>query len=54
MRDNEEVLAKLREKGETPITAGMGDKLAKELKCAKYLECSAKNQKVNFLVMNGC
>ncbi|KNC86801.1 Ras-like C3 botulinum toxin substrate 1 [Sphaeroforma arctica JP610] len=45
LREDQEVLAKLREKNLSPITAAEGQALAKDIKAARYLECSALTQK---------
>ncbi|KAL9650865.1 hypothetical protein ABK040_012749 [Willaertia magna] len=44
MRENDAVLKKLKEQGQTPITKEMGDDLAKQVNCIAYCECSAKTQ----------
>eukprot|EP00012_Vannella_robusta_P012813 CAMPEP_0206196530 /NCGR_PEP_ID=MMETSP0166-20121206/8506_1 /ASSEMBLY_ACC=CAM_ASM_000260 /TAXON_ID=95228 /ORGANISM="Vannella robusta, Strain DIVA3 518/3/11/1/6" /LENGTH=178 /DNA_ID=CAMNT_0053614029 /DNA_START=65 /DNA_END=601 /DNA_ORIENTATION=+ len=45
LRDNPQTIASLKENDLKPISNEMGDKLAKEIGAAKFLECSAKNQK---------
>jgi len=42
MRDDEEVIRRLAEKGKEPITSKMGKKRAKEIKARLYIECTAK------------
>ncbi|KNC48661.1 cell division control protein 42 [Thecamonas trahens ATCC 50062] len=37
-------LEKLRNGGQSPITREMGEKMAKETRASKYLECSALTQ----------
>ena len=44
LRDNINILDKLRKNKLKPICFGQGEKLAKELKAAKYVECSALTQ----------
>lgn len=41
LRNDEETLSKLKKEGQVPTTKEDGEKLAKELKAAAYLECSA-------------
>ena len=45
LREDKDTLAKLKEKGLSPITYPQGLALCKELKLQIYLECSALNQK---------
>jgi Ras-related C3 botulinum toxin substrate 1 len=45
MRDHKQTLARLQERGETPITYEQGVERAKQISAAKYVECSAKTQK---------
>eukprot|EP01134_Creolimax_fragrantissima_P004662 CFRG4662T1 len=45
LREDQEVLTKLREKNLSPITAAEGQSLAKDIKASRYLECSALTQK---------
>eukprot|EP01115_Flamella_aegyptia_P007512 TRINITY_DN3116_c3_g1_i1.p1 TRINITY_DN3116_c3_g1~~TRINITY_DN3116_c3_g1_i1.p1 ORF type:complete len:199 (-),score=26.87 TRINITY_DN3116_c3_g1_i1:246-842(-) len=44
LRDDGNLINSLREQGLKPISMENGDKLAKEIEAAKYLECSAKTQ----------
>lgn len=44
LRDDTQMLAKLREKNLTPITTEEGQALAKAVKALTYVECSAKTQ----------
>ena len=43
-RDNPAVIEKLAKNRLKPITPEMGEELARELKAAKYVECSALTQ----------
>merc|ERR1712168_336156 len=45
LREDPVLLARLEEKGQAPISMDKGHKLAKELKCRQFLECSSLNQK---------
>lgn len=45
MREDEEKLDSLKEKGLSPITYEKGENMANEIKAVKYMECSALNQK---------
>jgi Ras-related C3 botulinum toxin substrate 1 len=45
LRDDEEMLKKLREKDTSPVTEEMGNKLKSEIGAVAYGECSAKTQK---------
>jgi len=42
LRDDEETIKKLAEKGKEPITEKMGKKRAKEIKARFYIECTAR------------
>ncbi len=44
LRDDSDTLARLTDKKMQPISADQGERLAKELGCVKYLECSALTQ----------
>ncbi len=44
LRDDSDTLARLADKKMQPISADQGERLAKELGCVKYLECSALTQ----------
>jgi len=43
LRNDEETIKKLQEKGKEPISEKMGKKRAKEIKARLYLECSARD-----------
>lgn len=45
LRTNEELLGRLKARGEAPVTTEEGEELAKELNVAAYCECSALTQK---------
>jgi len=45
MRESPEALASLKENNLEPVSTDKGEKLAKEIKAYKYLECSALTQK---------
>lgn len=45
LRDDDEQVARLREKNLTPVTDVKGNQLAASLNAVKYLECSALTQK---------
>lgn len=45
LRDDKDMLEKLKEKKLAPLTCAQGLQMAKEIKADKYLECSALTQK---------
>lgn len=44
LRDDQEVLEKLREQNQTAVTQQQGATMAKQIKAVKYLECASINQ----------
>uniref|UniRef100_A0A673CIG3 Ras homolog family member G n=1 Tax=Sphaeramia orbicularis TaxID=375764 RepID=A0A673CIG3_9TELE len=44
LRDNQEVLEKLRDQNQTTVTQDEGVAMAKKIKAVKYLECASINQ----------
>ena len=45
LRDDAETLEKLAQKNQSPVTQEMGEQMARKLRAAKYVECSALTQK---------
>lgn len=46
MRDNKDVIEKLKEKSRAPVTPTQGQQTMREIGAARYLECSALTQQV--------
>lgn len=44
LREDSDTLARLQDKRMNPITKEQAESLAKELRCVKYMECSALTQ----------
>lgn len=44
LRDDQEVLEKLREQNQTTVTQQQGTTMARQIKAVKYLECASINQ----------
>jgi len=54
LRENEDMIKKLRERDQSPITLEQGQKLAKEVGAIAYCECSARTQKGLKETFNKC